>query len=275
MLRYIKVLSLTALSVFVYCCPSSFAQEGGSRYEIAFLLGFEHTLAQRGPRHTTEVSEVTFLKPIPKTLGGMFNISPAKGRLFYGIEFLYDEFDYGYEAESHDLLTGAGLGISSGKLRAGDRIALYKAGMRVGYRIYTSRKISVNSVLTPSIGHFTPSSLLADTSGNKHERAPYYVPEIQYIDYPPMQREGLYFLLKGTVEFQYRWNRHFATSFMMSYQQGFKPFYIDTTNIVRPYEYFGLKEHKYWTKINGTALQWHFGFIYTFGRTLYHANDDE
>lgn len=238
------------------------AQVKKTKYEFSFVPGIQHTLAQRGPKHETEVSKVKFLHPIRKSIGGMFNIIPD-GNLYYGLEFSYDEFNYGYVAESHNVHPSAGVGISSGLLSNGFRVALYKAGLRAGYSLYNSKKLHINTAFIPSMGYFKEVNYLNDTSSNITERK--YPSEILYIKLIPDQREGFYLLLKGTAEVQYNWSEHFATSFMFSYQQGFSPFIIDTVNIIRPYEYTGLKEHKYYTKVNGTGLQWHLGFKYTFG----------
>ncbi len=245
--------------------PSKILAQTRTVYELVFLPGFELTLAQRGPREMTEVSKVKFFRPVTKTVGGMFNIMPD-GKLFYGIEFLYDEFDYGYGALSHDVASSTHLYTSSGILSANDRVSLLKTGIRCGYRFFDTRKFQLMTAIIPSVGYYSESALLKDTSLNFYERYSNAPAEIWYLNYPPYQREGLSFLLKGTLEFQYNWNRHFATSVMVSYQQGFSSFVIDTVEIVRPYEYTGLKRAKYWTKVNGTALQWHFGFKYVFGR---------
>ncbi len=244
----------------IACCLSANAQV---QYEAGMLLGFQHTVARRGPLQATNVSDVKFLKPFTRSIGVLFDMKTQQKKLFYGIEFMNDNNDFGYKAESHDLNTSPGLSLTSGKMSSGDWIDVYKGGVRVGYYVYKRRKIAISGVVVPSLGYYNASLLLADTTGNSSWRR--NLVEIQYITYPTWQRQGIYFFLKSTVEIQYSWTQHFATSFMMSYQQGFTPFVIDTTNIVRPYELTGPQEHKYWTKVNGTALQWHFGFKYIFG----------
>jgi hypothetical protein len=232
------------------------------KYETGLLLGLQHTIAGRGPKYKTNVSEVKFLKPLSRSVGAYFDIKPNINRVFYGIEFMWDDNDFGYKAESHNITRSQGLSITSGVLTASDWINIYKGGIRIGYHLYRKKKIQLVSIIIPSLGYYITSPILADTTSNKYEREDDL--EIQYIAYPTWQKQGLYFFLKGTVELQYKWSQHFSTSLMMSYQQGFTPFVIDTRNIIRPYEPSGPQEHEYWTKVNGTALQWHIGFKYIF-----------
>jgi hypothetical protein len=232
-------------------------------YEAGLVLGLQHTLAQRGPQYNTNVSDVKFLKPLCRSVGLLFDIKPEGKKVFYGIEFMYDDNDFGYKAESHNIDLSQGVSITSGDMTADDWLNIYKGGIRIGYPLYRKRKIQLLGVIIPSLGYYKFLQLLSDTSDNNFWRTDKV--EVQYINYPTWQRQGVYFFLKGTMELQYKWNRHFASSIMMSYQQGFKPFVIDTMNIIRPFGPAGPQQHKYWTKVNGTALQWHFGFKYTFG----------
>ncbi|MBX2907619.1 MAG: hypothetical protein KF744_16360 [Taibaiella sp.] len=248
------------LLAFFWC--STYVAFGQHKYELIFMPGIETTIAKRGPHYKTEVSSVKFLKPISKTMGGAFNITQSE-KWSYGIEVFYDEFDYGYLAESHDIFSSSGVMLASGDMHADDRIALLKCGIRMGRWIMARKKIGFGVALVPSLGYYKKSLLLNDTTDNSFWREPYPL-EIQYNGLIPYQRQGWNFLLKTSIEAQYQWSKHFATSLVISYQQGFSAFVVDSVNIVRPFELSGPKEHKYWTSVNGSAVQWHLGFKYFF-----------
>lgn len=238
----------------------SFSQPFQKKLEFSLIGGWQHTLAQRGPQHETEVSNVRFVKPLVKTIGLNINVN-LNQRFFYGLEFFYDEFDFGYEGESHNI-NNSGLGIASGMLGASDRIKIFKFGTRFGYQLYAIKRFAFNAVIIPSIGYYPYAARLNDTALNVGIRNS--GSEIEYISYPAYQNEGFKFLLKGTLEAQYSLGKHFGISLQFSYQQGFSPFVIDTTNIIRPYDPGGPKQAKYWTRINGSGIQGHFGVLYRF-----------
>jgi len=261
-MRFVGKYRLTTQILLLIFCGSTCIAFGQNKYELAFMPGIETTIAKRGPRNNTDVSSVKFLRPISKTLGGAFSIVNS-ARWYYGIEAFYDEFDYGYFAVSRNVLSSSGIMLASGDMHADDRVALLKCGVRVGRWIMVWKRLGFGATLVPSLGYYRKSVLLNDTTDNSFWREPYPL-EIQYNGLIPYQRQGWNFLLKGSLEAQYRWSKHFATSLLISYQQGFSAFVVDSVNIVRPYEVTGRKEHKYWTSVNGSAIQWHVGFKYIF-----------
>lgn len=261
-MRFARKIRLTRPILLTIFWGSTCVAFGQHKYELVFLPGIETTIAKRGPRNNTEVSSVKFLKPVSKTIGGAFNIVSSRN-WHYGIEAFYDEFDYGYFANSHNVQTPSGIMLASGDMHADDRISLLKCGVRIGRWIIVQRRFSFGVALVPSLGYYKKSVLLNDTTDNSFWRVPFPL-EIQYNGLIPYQREGWNFLLKSSVEAQHKWSKHFATSILISYQQGFSAFLVDSVNIVRPFGANGPKEHKYWTSVNGSALQWHLGFKYFF-----------
>lgn len=231
-----------------------------NKYVFGICGGWGHTVAQRGPMGKTEVSDVKFVKPLTKTYGLNFDLNVLP-KFKIGLEFMLDEFDYGYDAKRY--LHKDGVGVVSGLMGADAYINLYKAGVRLGYGAFNTRKFQINAFVIPSVGYYSELQTLNDTGQyNIHWREQGSKSEIYYIKYPPYQKQGLCFLLKTTVEANYRFGKHFGASLDVSYQQGFTPFIKDTVNIVRPYDPGGLKQHTYWTSVNGTSLQFHIGLKY-------------
>lgn len=230
------------------------------KYSSAFYIGALSTIANRGPKENTVVSEVKFIKPITKTIGCTFDLNINRP-FYWGIEFFYDEFDFGYKATQRPI--NSGLSISSGAEGALDRIGIYKIGLRINYSFSVLEKVTLHCRLVPSLGYYPYSSTLSDTAEiNSQYRNPRY--EVQYIRNAPTQDEGLLLLLKGSTEIQYLFYKKLGASFSISYQRGFNSFLYDTTLIVRPYEPNGSKQHNYWTTLNGSSFQFHIGFFFKF-----------
>lgn len=255
------------LSILLVICfdKSGYCQEQplSSNYEISVYGGWLTTLAKRGAKEITPVSEVKFLKPVTKTFGAAFDLN-IKTCYFIGLAFVYDEFDYGYEAASRNV-DKQGVGFSSGLLAASDRVCLYKAGLRMGYKLPLGERFEINGIIIPTLAYSKYSGILADTlTLNKSEWADYYRSEIVYIKIPPEQNTGIKFLVNSSLEGVYKFKRHFALSLSMSYQQGFKQFLKDEVNIIRPHEASGPQQAIYYSQLKGTSLQWHFGLKYRF-----------
>lgn len=257
--RFFLLISFILLSSF-----KSYSQDN-YKYNVSVYAGWLTLIANRGSKGVTDVAEVSFIRPVTKTLGSSFEIDIYRS-FFVGIEFSYDEFDYGYEAHQSNTKNSS-VGISSGLLAANDRVAIYKAGLRLGYHRPLSKRMELNSFLIPSIGYYKFSNRLNDTlEANASEWRDYNESQVLYIAYPPLQRQGLNLLLRGSLEIVYYTgkNRKLGFSFMFSYQQGFRWFVWDKVNIIRPHEPSGLKESLYWTKVSGSSFQWHLGLRYQF-----------
>jgi hypothetical protein len=158
-----------------------------------------------------------------------------------------------------------GLGITSGLMAASDRIGVWKAGVRVGYLRSLNKRLTAAVNFIPSLGLFPHSWRIEDTTDvNDFWRKP-KPHSIQYVQYPAYQNNSLKFFQKVSAEIAYNFSRHLAGSVTLSYQQGFSKFVSDTVKIIRVYEPNGFtQEEEYWTTVNGTSVQIHFGLSYRF-----------
>ncbi len=65
-------------------------------------------------------------------------------------------------------------------------------------------------------------------------------------------------------ETELKLRKHIGLTCRVCYQQGFQTFLIGYTNIQRLRDPSGPIQQLYYTKVNGTAVQWHFGLRYNF-----------
>lgn len=256
-----RALFLYIIYIIIPWRNDCFGQVESPHYAISFYGGWLHSISDRGPRETTEVSEVKFVRPVTKNLGLGFDISLSESYSL-GIIVSLNEFDYGYRASPHYNSSK----LTSGLEAANDRVILYCAGIRGIYKLINWKKFRINAVITPCIGYYPYSGQLADTTDNEVYRTKPMIRdnEVHYMRYPPYQKEGIAFYLRGGFEGSFFIKQHFVITAALHYQQGFNPFVIDTVNIVRPYEPTGEKQAKYWTKVNGTSLQFQLGIGYRF-----------
>lgn len=250
---------------FVFVCLTLlnreriFAQNDNSRYNVAIYFGGCSNLFNRGPKTQTIISPVKFLNPITKSVGTSFGLKAYKNYSI-GLELFYDEFDCGYKAENK--YNTKGINIISGLEATSDRIILYKVGLKSEKKIIELNRMCLNASLIPSIAYSKKSSILEDTAeNNKYFRNSNL--EVLYLRYPSYQNPGLHFVLKATAELQYKFSNNMSLALDVAYQQGFRPFVIDTVNIIRQYEP-NEPQHKYWTRFSGTSVQFHFGMKYDF-----------
>lgn len=238
------------------------AQIPNKKYRIGTYLGMCYNLGIKGPKAPTEVSPVKFTTPYAKTFGFSFDMN-LPNNYFIGFEGFYDEFECGYRASRKQQL--GGVGVVSGLEVTASRISLYKAGFRIG-KIFTIYKgLSFNAAIVPSFAYsFWRNDLVDTNQHNKDERNPAYgYNEVQYFRYPSYQNKGVHIVVKSIVELQYSFKNNIGISVGAAYQQGFRPFVVDTINIVRQYEP-NEPQHKYWTRFSGTSVQFHFGVKYDF-----------
>lgn len=234
------------------------------KYSLTAYGGWMHTIAERGPKTQTAFSPVKFVKPVSKTLGFAFDLS-VNQKLKVGLEFFHEEYDYGYEVSKKASLYG--VGVSSGQLGNGVRSILWKSGFRVTHLITERKRWNFYARVTPSLGYYFFDKLLADTSFNNNwwwDLEQRYPNSTLYIMQPPYQRQGLYFLLKGGLEIEYKLKGNFSLPLAVDYQQGFRNFIIDNTLIQRLKEPGGPVSQMYYTRVNGSSIQWHFGIRYNF-----------
>lgn len=239
------------------------------RYVAGISGGWLTTIAARGPKYTTEVGDVRFLHPMSAIGYAYFDMQVKKG-LFLGIEMGLDQFDFGYAGTPFYAYSG----LSSGLLASNENIYLYKAGGRLSYSKSLTRKILISGTFDPAVGYYAYSSYLTDTAKINayiHNVRPPGSNKIQYINYPPYQKEGLHFTLKGTVMFVYRIGKKIGLTADVAWQQGFSNFLTDSVSI-RQYQPVTLKrfEHVYYTKVTGTSFQFHVGLQYRFGGEIRH-----
>ncbi|HYD20786.1 MAG TPA: hypothetical protein VEB40_04865 [Flavipsychrobacter sp.] len=251
------------LFVLLLSTFNCFAQEN-FKYSAGIAGGWLTTIAERGPKYVTEVGEVEFLHPM-SAIGYVYFDVRLKENISMGIEAGLDQFDYGYSGRSMYSYSG----LSSGSLTSADYIYLYKTGLRISYHLPLWKRFSLQGTLTPAIGYFARSGYLDDTAclnSYMHSVRPPGSNKIQYIHYPPQQKEGFHFTAKATAMFSYRVGKKLAITADIAYQQGFSMFHTDSVSI-RQYEPGTLKrfEHVYYTKLNGTSFQFHFGLKYVFG----------
>lgn len=200
-----------------------------------------------------------FLNPITKSFGTSFSLRAYKNYSL-GLEFFYDEFDCGYKAPNK--YNTQGIYITSGLETTSDRIALYKVGLKSEKNIIDLNRMCLNVSFIPTIAYSKKSSILEDTAeNNKYFRNSNR--EVLYLRHPSYQNPGLHFVIKATVELQYKLRNNMSVALDFAYQQGFRPFVVDTVNIIRQYEP-NTPQHKYWTRFSGTSVQFHFGVKYDF-----------
>ncbi|MDI9366697.1 MAG: hypothetical protein QM541_17200 [Flavobacterium sp.] len=235
-----------------------------TKYSIGTFFGLTQNLGRRGPTEKTEVSDVRFIRPIAKTFGGSFDLK-LHPKYSLGLEVGYDEFQAGYSASNNYPNSNTSTSISSGMLLIPERIALFKTGIRLVRSFSIVRGLQINTIFTPYIAYSKARPNLNDTAQwNLDERTGAYGNrEVQYFRYPAYQNTGLHFVIKATAELQYKFRNNVSITLDAAYQQGFRPFVIDTVNIVRQYEP-NSPQHKYWTRFSGSSVQFHFGVKYDF-----------
>lgn len=254
--------SIIIIVVLILGMPKADAQK---TYRITAYGGWQHTLAQRGPKGETEISPVKFVKPISRMFGLNFDMQ-LNEKWTLGIDILYGELDWGYEVLSNRNLPQS-VGLYSGMLGNGGFTKLYTGGLKIGYDVFEIRKWRGRVFITPNIGFYPFDKMLADTvNGNSFDRGSdtIYSNPTLYINYPPYQNQGFYFLMRLGYEQELKLGRHISLTGRVCYQQGFQTFVIGYTNIQRLRDPSGPLQQMYYTKVNGTALQWHLGLRYNF-----------
>ena len=235
-----------------------------TNYKITAYGGWQHLLAQRGPRGETSMSPVKFVKPIARMFGLGFDMN-LKNKWSIGMDFLYGELNWGYQAFDPRFLEQS-VGIFSGQLGNGGRTELFMGGIKAGYSVFETRKWKGSVFVIPTIAFYPFDKMLADTLVNSYHRGidTTYSNLTLYINHPPYQKEGFYFLMRLGYETELKLGKHIGLTGRISYQQGFQTFLIGYTNIQRLRDPSGPIQQLYYTKVNGTAVQWHFGLRYNF-----------
>lgn len=249
------------LFIPIFC----FAQQPDYKYNIGLAGGWQTTFAERGPKGTTEVGDVEFLHPWSAVGYGYLDVR-LNEHILVGIELGADQFDYGYVGTLFYSFSGS----SSGSLISDGYIHLFKAGLRFSYQKALTKRFDLTATLNPAVGYYPFSDYRTDTAESNaymHDVRPPGSNKIQYIQYPPYQKEGLHFTVKATVMMAYQMGKRLALTLDVAYQQGFSNFLTDSMSI-RQYEPGTLKkfEQVYYTKVNGTCLPIHVGLRYRFGR---------
>jgi hypothetical protein len=233
------------------------------KYYASAVVGWSNSFATFGDKGIASAFGVKSVKKEKKSFGLNFGVL-FTNKYSVGLEFIYDEFDCGYNTVNKQY--GGGLSLTSGLTGAADRLMLFKTGLRIGRKIISTRRFELNSYLIPTIGYSIYSSLLQDTARpNQDERTLYGQNGVYYFRVPAMQNTGFHFLLKATAEARYKFKNNLSAIFNLSYQQGFRPFVVDSMLIVRNDLPSGFQEQKtFWTRNSGTSLQYHFGIRYDF-----------
>ncbi len=249
-----KIITLSLVSF----TPLAKAQISTQRYSIGAFIGLTKNMAASGPKAQTAVSEVKVQRSEAKTMGLNFDFK-SNPDWFVGAEFSYDEFEGGYYAVPHT--EHYGLGIESGLLTTDERLAIYKAGLRLGKPVKIFNRFFVNFILTPYAAY--SRYIVEDTARENDAWQIDTRRSTAYVRYPRYQKTGLHFVVKASAELQYKFRNNMSVALDCAYQQGFRPFVVDTVNIIRRYEP-NAPEHKYWTRYSGTSLQFHIGLKYDF-----------
>lgn len=257
---------LLLLSLLVAGVHQVHAQEIQNKYRIGAGFGIIRTVAKCGPQQQAQQSGFTFTKPLDPAYR-LYVDRKLFPHIMVGIEIGMDGADHGYEATqiypTH--------GYASGDLTAGTDIFLYKAGVRLSYRYDLLKRFTVQATLTPTAGYYFRYAFYDDTAAinaySHDNRAP-GTGYVQYLHYPVDQRQGLNFLLRGSLLLSYRIGKYLGVSVAGAYQQGFHNYYIDYVNIrqYNPITKEKVQDEVYYTKINGTGWQLHFGMTYDFGK---------
>ena len=242
-----------------------FSADAQQKYSFTAYGGWQHLLAQRGPRGETVMSPVKFAKPIARMFGFGFDMD-LKNKWSIGLDLLYGELSWGYIAYDPRFREQS-VGIFSGQLGNPGRTELFMGGIKAGYSLFETRKWKGSVFVIPTIAFYPFDKMSADTlSGNDFSRGldTVYSNPTLYINHPPYQNQGFYFLMRLGYETELKLGKHIGLTGRISYQQGFQTFLIGYTNIQRLRDPSGPLQQMYYTKVNGTALQWHFGLRYNF-----------
>lgn len=262
----LNIMKTFSTLIFLYVNLTSFAQQPEYKYNIGLAGGWLKTIAESGPKNTTEVGDVKFLRPWYTANGSIYFDIHLYEKWLVGIEVGVDQCDFGYEATPIYSFNG----LSSGSLSSGAYVYTYKAGARLLYRTKVTKKIDVTTVLNPALGYYPFSDYFIDTANSNaymhNTRAP-GTGKVQYIHYPAYQNDGLFFTVKGTLVGSYKLSNRMSLTVDVAYQQGFSSFLIDSISI-RQYEPSTLKRYEqvFYTKLNGTSFQYHIGIYYRFGK---------
>lgn len=256
------------LFIAVFACFKVEGQIHTYKYIIGIEAGAAQSIPKSGPKDLAKQSGVKFLKPSSSSINSYFDIRYDK-QLLIGFEIAIDEYNYGYLGTHITPING----ISSGDLLANDYIYLYKVGVRINYERNVFKRLKVIGSIVPSIGYYPYNNSFDDTAEINHyfhEIRPPGSNKIQYIHYPAIQNQGFHFVLKANALFSYALGnkQKFALTADISYQQGFSSFHTDIVNI-RQYDPVTLQPTQndiYYTKLNGTNLQFHLGIRYMFGK---------
>lgn len=257
--------SIVTLAAF-FCTFRATAQEP-SLY-INADIGASHFFSRSGPGTFSEDKGIVFARPVVKMFGLSIIILRNK-KIFYDAALSTQEFDWGYIPFATQSLGS----FSSGLLgSAFGRPTLYRIGLGIGRRVVISRRWHFTASLGPSLGYYRYNSVLGDTasfnlgkrlSDSLNRDAPF--DHFSYHRAAIQQRAGLYPFLNAQVSFELNLGRHHAIVSKVGYQQGFKPFVIDSMRITEIFRGGREGESKtFYTKVNGTSLPFSVGYSYRF-----------
>lgn len=254
--------------IVLYCAATyqvaaQYIISADKKYYASAIVGWSNSFATFGDKKVASSFGVRSVKKERKTFGANFGVK-IHPKYSIGLEFIYDEFDCGYNAVNK--IPNGGLSLTSGLSAADDRLMLFKTGLRIGKNIVSTKRFEMTTYLIPSLGYTIYSNLMQDTARSNQEQRTYYGKDgVYYFRVPAMQQTGFHFLLKATAEARYRFKNNLSAIFNLSYQQGFRPFVVDSILIVRNDLPSGFQEQKtFWTRNSGTSLQYHFGIRYDF-----------
>lgn len=254
------------IAILLMYATNSFAQMGKKdiEYDLQFNAGFLRTLASSGKLDNTENQyiNVSYYRTISKSLNLAFTAKNVKfNNVLFGLELGIDEFTYGYTAGSTEKVPGVSGG--GGNVAPDDRVILYKLAPVIGYELPISPRLQLRTTLQPTLAYFPYSSILNDTNnafwwgGRDADRDG----AVWFLTQPSKQSNGFHFLAKANAALSYKFSKHIAGTFSLAYQQGFRNFVEDQKHIFMP-TYPQHDNKMYYTKVNGTAWQFHFGLRY-------------
>jgi hypothetical protein len=248
----------TILLIFILVSEHTYSQE--YKYSISINDGQIITLPMFKTIQLTDNLPVKHLYSYDNAFGGAFLIHNT--RINFGIDVNVDQYNFGLNNTSK--IYHSGLSISAGKLLLGWRLFLYKTGILINKEFYNWRKFKFNATISPTFGWYKFIDNFNKYEYNGGDTINTNFPtSVLYTTLPAYQRPGVYFLLRGSIQAEYKLRQKMYITFSTSYQQGLKTFFRDSTVI--SLEYLANKPKTLYTgDINGTSLQFSLGLKYYF-----------
>jgi hypothetical protein len=248
----------TILLIFMLISEHLYSQE--YKYSIAINDGQIITFPRFKIIPLNDNLPVKHLYSYDNSFGASFLLHNS--RCNFGLDVNVDQYGFGLNNTSK--IYHSGLSISAGKLGLHWRLFLYKTGILINKEFYNWRKFKFNATISPTFGWYKFIDNFNKYENNGGDTINTNFPtSVLYTTLPAYQRPGVYFLLRGSIQAEYKLQKQLNLTLSMGYQQGFKTFFRDSTII--SLEYLSNKPSTLYTgDINGTSIQFSLGLKYYF-----------